>query len=267
MKRIFYFLLFACTIIEGFAQQADTIQITPSNPTNISGIIDIRDLVNDGFNYWDEEFSGHWSGVFIGVNGFANPDYSSYPDSGKDFMDNDLLHSHSMQINLLQLSKGLQASRNTIGLVTGIGLELRSYRLNKNTTIQQSANGVILPQTLYFDSNQKSKLSSVYLNVPLLFEFQIPINHYANRFYTSAGIIGSKRLSSHTKIKYRKGGEKQKLKIPGSYAIPDYKLAASIRMGYRWINLYASYDLEPLFDKSKGPELTPWSVGIALIQF
>lgn len=267
MKISYISFLLVWLTLSGFAQQNDSISIPNSSAANVSGIIDIRDLVEDGFNYWEEEFYGHWSGLFIGLNGFLNEDYSNYSDIDQGFLDNDLLHSHSMQINFIQVSKGLQSSRNTIGLVSGMGLELRSYRLDNNTTIRQSNSGIITPETLYFDRNQKSKLSSVYLNVPLLLEFQLPVKHYANRVYFSTGIVGSKRLSTHTKIKYRKDGQKQKLKTPGNYAMPEYKLAATLRFGYRWVNLYASYDLVPLFKQDKGPELFPWSVGISLLSF
>jgi hypothetical protein len=233
----------------------------------LSGLIDIQDLVNEGFNYWDEEFEGHWAGVELGVNSFIKSDYSLYPAAENNFLENNLILSNVLNINVLQYSKGLQQTRNTIGLVTGIGLSLQSYHLNSNTTIELDENRKIIPQTLFFDSNQKSKLSSVYLEVPLLVEFQIPVSHFANRVYFSAGIIGSKRLETHTKIKYRKNGERQKLKSPGDYSINDYKVAATVRFGYRWINLFASYDLVPLFEDRKGPVLHPWSVGLRLISF
>jgi hypothetical protein len=85
--------------------------------------------------------------------------------------------------------------------------------------------------------------------------------------YISAGITGAKRLESHTKIKYRKDGKREKLKSPGDYSMYDYKVSGTVRMGYRWINLFASYDFAPLFENRRGPELYPYSVGIKLLSF
>ena len=267
MKNLTFLLLFFLLTINVFSQQTDTISVSKPTFGNLPGVVDIQDLVKQGFNYWEEEFMGHWAGVSFGLNSFSNVDYSLYPEEQKGFLDTDILKSHSLQINFFQISKGLQSNRNTIGLVTGLGMNIKSYRLNNNTTIGQLSNGMIYPKTLYFDSNQKSKFSSVYLSVPLLLEFQIPLKNYANRFYVSAGLIANKRLSTHTKIKYRKDDQKEKLKTPGSYSIPEYKCSATVRMGYRWVNVFASYDLVPLFRKDKGPVLYPYTVGFYLLSF
>ena len=182
-------------------------------------------------------------------------------------MKNDLLRSNTLNLNILQYSRGLQQIRNNFGMVTGLGLSSRSYHLDDHTTITTDENNKVQPDQLFYDSSQKSKLSSWYINVPLLLEIQIPINHTNNRMYFSGGLIGSKRMETHTKIKYRKDGKKEKLKSPGDYSINDYNVAATIRMGYRWFNIFASYDLVPLFEDRKGPELYPFSLGIRLISF
>lgn len=267
MKRIFFLFLATITTLLAYSQENDSIIVVKSPAGRLSGLIDIQDLVNEGFNYWDEEFEGHWAGVELGVNSFIKSDYSLYPAAENNFLENNLILSNVLNLNVLQYSKGLQQTRNTIGLVTGVGLSLQSYHLNSNTTIELDENRKVIPQTLFFDSNQKSKLSSVYLEIPLLVEFQIPVSHFANRVYFSAGIIGSKRLETHTKIKYRKNGERQKLKSPGDYSIRDFKVSGTIRMGYRWINLFASCDVVPLFEDRRGPELYPFTVGIKLISF
>lgn len=265
MKSFFLMLLSVLVVFQAFAQENDSIVIVQSQAGRLSGLINIQDLEKD--DYWNTKFEGHWSGIELGFNGFANANYSIYPESEQNFLNNDLFRSNILNINALQYAKGIQQSRNNIGLVTGIGLSFQSYHLDNNTTITADENGKIHPSVLYFDSSQKSKLSSLYLDIPLLVEIQIPIHHYANRLYLSAGFTGSKRLESHTKIKYRKNGKREKLKSPGDYAIKDYKVAATFRMGYRWANLFATYDLAPLFEDRSGPVLYPFSFGIRLISF
>ncbi|MCD6354284.1 MAG: outer membrane beta-barrel protein [Prolixibacteraceae bacterium] len=107
----------------------------------------------------------------------------------------------------------------------------------------------------------------VSLTVPLLTELQIPINNYENRLYFSAGFFAGYRLSSHTKIKYRIERKKEKLKVPDRYSLFNFKYGLITRIGYRWINVFATYDLRPLFSDNKGPGLTPFTFGITLIQF
>lgn len=249
------------------AQENDSTVVVKSSSSRLAGLIDIRDLTNEGFNYWNDDFKAHWTGIEFGFNGFANADYSKYPANEQNFMDNDIFRSNTLNLNFLQYSLGLQQTRNTIGLVTGIGLSLQSYRLDNNTTLVSDEDRNVHPQTQYFETNQKSKLSSVYLDVPLLIEFQVPVRNYENRIYFTAGVTGSKRLETHTKVKYRKDGKREKLKSPGDYSIPDYKISGTVRIGYRRVNLFASYDLSPLFQYLRGPVLYPYTFGLKLISF
>lgn len=267
MKHIFLISLATFISFLALAQKNDSIVVVKSPAGRLSGLIDIQDLVNEGYNYWDDEFEGHWAGVEFGINGFAKADYSMYSPNEKDFLNSDLIRSNALNLNILQYSKGIQQNRKTIGMVTGVGLSFQSYRLDNNTTITRDETRKVHPENLYFESNQKSKLSILYLEVPLLLEFQVPVVNQANHIYLSTGITGAKRLESHTKVKYRKEGKREKLKSPGDYSIQDYKVAATLRIGYRWINLYATYDLIPLFENHKGPVLYPYSFGIKLISF
>ncbi len=267
MRHLFFILLGSFASFLAFAQEKDSVIVLQSPKSRLSGLIDVQDLTNEGYNYWDEKFKGHWSGVEFGFNGFANANYSMYPASENNFLDNDLLRSNVLNLNILQYSKGIQQNRNNIGLVAGVGLSFQSYHLNDNTTISIDENLKIHPSVIFYDSSQKSKLSITYIEVPLLLEFQIPMRNKANRLYFSAGLTGAKKLESHTKMKYCKDGKREKLKSPGDYSIKDYKVAATFRMGYRRFNLFATYDLKPLFEDRKGPILYPFSFGFKLLSF
>lgn len=263
---LFRILILLMIGISGFAgaQETDTIIPLDRDPVKILRKIDVRKITQHGFNFWKDDFTGHWAGIDFGFNTFTNKDYAGYET---EFMENEVVYSNSTYMNIIQQSIGLQHNRNTIGLVTGIGLHLQSYRLNQNTTVERGFNDIIEPRTLFFDQNQKSKLSIVSVMVPLLAEFQVPVNHYENRLYFSAGIYGSYRLSSHTKIKYRVERKKEKLKTPDFLSLQDFKYGLMVRTGYRWVNLFACYDLVPLFRENKGPELTPFTFGITVVSF
>jgi len=170
-------------------------------------------------------------------------------------------------VNPVQQSIGIQRNRNTIGLVTGLGLQWLNYRLDKNTTIEKSETGFIIPKSLYFDTNQKSIFSSFYATLPVLAEIQFPVNHYNNRIFISTGIIFHYRLSSSTKIRYRLDKKREKLKTPGDYFLPNVRYSLMARMGYRNFQVFCNYDLQPLFKKGTGPDLTPFSFGNTLLRF
>lgn len=246
-----------------FAQESDSIVPVKKDPEKVLRKINIKSITRNGFNFWQDKFSGHWAGIDLGFNAFLNTDYSNY-DS--EFMKNNVFRSNSLYVNLIQQNIGFQRNRNTIGMITGLGVQFQNYRLNQNTTIEKQPNGFIVPKTLYFNDNQRSKLSLIYITVPILAEFQIPINNYENRLYFSGGIFLGYRISSYTKIIYR-DEKKEKLKTPDQFSIHDFKYGFMFRTGYRWINLFATYDLTTFFKKDLGPELTPFSFGITLLRF
>lgn len=262
--HFFIIALFVAGIqTSAFSQENDTIVPIQKNPEKLLRKIDVRKITKNGFNIWKDKFTGHWAGVDFGFNAFLNKDYEGYEN---EFMDNDVFRSNSTYLNLFQQSIGLQSNRNTVGLVTGLGLHLQSYRLDKNTTFKRLPNDKIEPEILFYNNNQKSKFSIVSAFVPLLCEFQIPINHYDNRLYLSAGTFFKYRISSHTKIKYREE-QKIKSKIPDDYSLHNFKYGLMFRSGYRRINIFATYDLTPLFKENCGPKLKPFTFGITLLQF
>jgi hypothetical protein len=267
MRRIFLAFIACSIILHAYSQSADSIIVVKSPASRLSGLIDIQDLVNQGYNFWNEEFKGHWSGIEVGINGFANKDYSMYPAEQNNFLKNTILLSNSLNLNILQYSMGLQQIRTTIGLVTGLGVSFQGYRIEDYTTIHLDKNYKVQPENVQISSSQKSKFGMINLEIPLLAEFQVPIKNYENRMYISTGLIGLIRLETHTKVVYRHDGKNEKLWTPGNYSVRDFKAAATIRIGYRWINLFATYDIFPLFLDEKGPVLYPYSVGFSLITF
>ena len=192
----------------------------------------------------DEEkgFRGHWAGFEMGVNGFAEEDYSMYPAEQNDFMDLDMAKSLAVNLNFLQYDIGLQKERNTIGLI-------QPYAIDSDWSVK------------------KSKLTSLYLTVPLLLEFQIPVKYKTRRVHMSAGVVGGLRLGSHTKIKYKSNGNKHKDKDHDDFNLNTLRYSAQVRVGYRSLNFFATYGLNGLFEKNDGPELDPFTVGITLITF
>lgn len=267
-KPFLLLLLFLAALVifcmsPAYAQVSDSIVPVKENPEKLLRKVDIRQVTNNGFNFWREDFSGHWAGIDFAFNMLISEDYTGY-DS--DFMNNDVLRSNSLNINFVQQSIGLQRNRNTIGLVTGIGIRFHSYRLDDDVSITLDENNVVQPQYLTANSIKKSKLGIISVVVPLLTEFQIPINNYQNRMYISGGIYGGIKLNSHTKIKYKED-QSEKLKVVDHFSLHDFNYGIMVRTGYRWVNLHVTYDLVNLFKEDKGPELTPFSFGITLLRF
>ena len=95
--------------------------------------------------------------------------------------------------------------------------------------------------------------------MPLLFEFQIPVNQHEGRVYVNAGVIGGVRIGSHTKVKH--GDIKDKVR--SGFNMNAFNYAATARVGYKDVGFFATYSMTPLFETGQGPDLTPFSIGIS----
>lgn len=208
------------------------------------------------------KFRGHWSGFEFGVNGFMDKNQSMIMKDDLAYMDLKQARSWNVNINFLQYSLGFGTDK--AGLVTGMGIEFNDYHFSSETTLKND-NGVTKVDSSFVDFNvSKSKLSTTYFTVPLLLEFQIPAGHH--RLYVSGGIIGGVRLGSHTKVVYNDGG-KEKKKNRDDFNLSTFRYGLTTRVGYRGLRLFANYYPTSLFEKDKGPELYPFSLGLVLIDF
>ncbi|MFV0345827.1 MAG: outer membrane beta-barrel protein [Bacteroidales bacterium] len=210
-----------------------------------------------------DKFRGHWASVQLGFNGFANADYSMYAAVPKgvpsDFMS--LNQAASWEVNLNPLEWNISLSRNKkFGIVTGAGISWNNYKFDNSVTIDKNDDGIIYPIDIEENNYRKSKLMLTYLAVPLLFEYQFPINSGKSYLFVNAGVVGEFNLGSRTKVK----NDNDKLKDRGSFNIEPFKCSAMVQIGGNDFAVYAKYGLTRVFKSGQGPELTPFSIGISI---
>jgi hypothetical protein len=202
-------------------------------------------------------FKGHWSAIELGFNNYVTSDRSVSLPSQIDYMSLHSGKSISFNINFSQLSIGLTRH---IGFVTGLGLNWNNYRFDGNNNIQKGADGIIEPlvPTGLLD---KSKLTTLYLDLPFLLEVQIPTDHH--RINVAAGPIGALKLNSHSKMVFDDG---DKVKSNSDFSLNILRYGATARVGYQNFQIYGTCYLNPLFQSGKSPagiDLYPFEVGIA----
>lgn len=247
----------------------DTIVASPDQDTTIVriGKKDVKVIDhNDGTEIlWGKDkhrrdrsgrFNGHWEGIEFGFNGFDEADYSDY--NGIEFMSLNQGKSAEFNLNFYELNIGL--AKSYVGLVSGMGLSFNSYRFENPYTLVKGATRTE-PVLLDYEDLSKTKLAVSYLNVPLLLEFQIPVNQNEGRLFINAGLVGGVKLGSHTKVKHGDTKDKDR----SGFNLNSFKYSATARVGYKDVSLFATYSLTPLFQSGKGPELTPFTVGISFL--
>ena len=222
--------------------------------------IKVRHLNDEEFEEWTghrAKFRGHWAGFEMGINSFANVDYKGFTPN---FMDLNYNKSCEVGINLFQYNIGIQKDKRNIGLVTGLGVTFNDYRVSNPYTIENDG-GITNPVELDPEGLSKTKLSTSFLTVPLMVEFQVPVRGHDKRFYISGGLIGGLKLGSHTKIKQNE----VKTKNHDDFNINPFRCGTTVRVGYRMINLYGTYYFSDFYKGGRGPEMNPFTIGIRLI--
>lgn len=211
-------------------------------------------------------FKGHWAGFEWGFNGFMDPNHSINMKDDLKYLELRQGRSWNINLNIMQYSIGFGTDK--VGLVTGLGFEFNDYHFRNQTNLKVD-NGVTVVDSFYIDNDfnvTKTKLSTSHLTVPLLLEFQIPTSNDRHRIFMSAGVIGGVRLGTHTKVLYE-GTSKGEDKKRGDYNLSAFRYGLTARIGYRGLKVFANYYPTPLFEKDKGPEVYPFSIGLILLNF
>lgn len=232
-----------------------------------------------------DKFNGHWAGIGLGWNGFVNSDFNMNFTGSESYLNMNTARSLMVNINPFELN--LNLAGNKFGLVSGLGFSLHNYYFTDNYKLSDDTS--YLAAYRLYDSEGKmvptdiNKLFVSYLTVPVLFEFQTNSKHRVNSFHVAAGVIGGVRLQTYQKMKLTSyeetlylrneqgttvgsfNADEQKVRFKGPFYMAPFKLDATARIGWSYLNFWATYSLTPMFQKDKGPEVFPFSVGIQLI--
>lgn len=221
------------------------------------------DESDNNYNYDNNDhprrsgFKGTWTGVELGLNNYSTSRSRQIIPDEIDYMTLHSGKSTGFNINFAQLNLGITRH---IGFVTGLGLTWNNYRFDGNNNIVKGLNGRIemLDPGVTLE---KSKLTTLYLHIPFLLEFQIPVN--SNHFNIAAGPIGAVKLDSHSKMVFE---DHHKIKSNSDFNLNMLRYGATVRAGYSNLSIYGTYYMTPLFRSGDGPsgyDLFPFEVGVA----
>lgn len=155
------------------------------------------------------------------------------------------------------------------------GIGIGTHNLYSNTIIPDVRADSIsfLPIPTDEMGYKKSKLALAYVDVPI--EFRIKTE---KGFRIAIGFKFGYLMSAHTKYK----GHRYTVDSEGNFTtdnvdvkekemdvqqIEAWRYGPTFRIGYKWFNLTAYYQISKVFQADQGPAIYPISVGIAVIPF
>ncbi len=151
----------------------------------------------------------------------------------------------------------------------GLGVAFESYAFSENVTVDypigaDSAQIVELGPERY-ESVDKSKLITHYVDVPLEFRFYTKQNQ-RGLMVALGGKIGY-LFSSYTKIKFEDGGRNITDKSRQDFNLNRLRYGAHARLGFRGIHLHGQYMFSDLFKSDGGPQANNYKIGLSFALF
>lgn len=263
MKKIKFLILIWFFASAGYLPAAE-LSPSPADTTKLRlknvkiWVIDDEDtLTKDSIVVKHHHKPKVWAGLDLGVNGYLNPDHKTTVPV--NYLSLDYAQSRTFSLNFAE--KDFSIFREYVQLATGLGVEWNNYRFKNSTRLFNDSDMIsgIIDTVKY----SNSKLRLTYLNLPVLLNFNTGSG--SNDFHFTAGIVFGYNIGSMTKVIYEVDGKRNKDKQRGDYNASIFRYGLTARVGFGNFRLFCNYQLTPLFQKDKGPELYPFSAGFSLV--
>ncbi|MDO7847479.1 porin family protein [Hymenobacter sp. M29] len=159
----------------------------------------------------------------------------------------------------------LGGKRSPMSVTVGPEFAFNNYMLNANQqwVNENGRTSIILNRE--GRQYEKTKLATSTLNLPLMLRLQLHDSHYKPTFTIGAGGFVGYRLKSWTKVKYTTEGTTYKDHEDGSYNLENFQYGLQGTIGYRDLEFFGKYNLNPLFKTNAGPQAQVLSFGLRLV--
>ncbi|MFQ3213703.1 MAG: hypothetical protein ACJAT1_001931 [Marivirga sp.] len=196
--------------------------------------------------------------IMLGLNNYLAAG-NQLPSNNNEVYSLDPISSWTYQINSVhevKFSKHFQTNFSLGVQWYNFALEDPNYQILKGPDAIQFSNSALDRADI---NPSRSKLNITYLNAGIL-----PLVHFgksSSSLRIGAGVYGGYRIGSKSKFKYDDDGKDV---AKNSFYLNSWHYGVRAQIGWKGIDLFATYDLNPLFTENRGPQLNAFSFGIVL---
>lgn len=203
----------------------------------------------------DNAYEPHNSGIFIGYSRMGN-DFLSFDNSAK--ADLNLSRSWEFGFNVISLCHNFKKNPHW-GLNFGVNWGYRSFSFDGNRALLKADGQTYFAEGDEENSYSSSRLRHFFFRIPITLEWQQRLGR-SNKLFFNIGPEFEIRhgVKSFTHIN---GGKKQR--VGKDMYVNPVGVNLLAQAGYGDFGLYLRYSATNLFQKDKGPEMSPYSFGIA----
>ncbi|KAA6324577.1 hypothetical protein EZS27_026109 [termite gut metagenome] len=197
----------------------------------------------------------HIAGLYIAYSMFG--DKALYSRANEP----DLVLTKSWEWGIVPFETKFPLTRdNSLSLNSGLGIGYTSFRVDGDYVFRKvnSVTAVLPPDR--GESYSQSRLRYYHFRIPAVFEWQKYSRHHGPIFL-SVGGEAEIRWSVKSKVKYE--GNRHENTLGKDLNVNPIGVNLLAQAGYGSLGFYTRYSMAPLFEKNKGPELYPFSIGVA----
>jgi len=180
-------------------------------------------------------------------------------------------YANSTNVNLYFFRQRFNLLKHHLNLEYGLGFNFHKIMFD-NPIIMSRQEGELqfdlAPIQVGDRIPVKTRLSSNYLTIPLMLNFETKPFDSRNSFRLGAGVYGNTRLGSNFKQKFN-NKRSDNIKDKDSFNLSPFRWGIATQIGYGPINFYANYSMTDIFkeNRNSGYEVGMLSVGFIIIPF
>ncbi|MEX0965799.1 MAG: outer membrane beta-barrel protein [Bacteroidia bacterium] len=208
-----------------------------------------------------KNFQTEWLLLDLGINPYLHENSFNMPDSG-GAAGLDLNYSRSVHVGLHLFQQAMRLGTDKLWLRYGLSVDYRNYSFQDDI--------VLIPDSSRFAFMgsevplKKSKLTTQSFLVPLMLQFENNAEERGKSFRLIVGGYGGYTFRIYSKSVNE---DNHKTKLVDNFNVQQIRYGVTARLGLSKFTLYANYDMSPLFEEGRGPELYPVTAGIVLHGF
>jgi hypothetical protein len=212
---------------------------------------------------WSSRRNRVWQGFEIGFTGVSySENLSTDIPAGLEFFDPIVSNSINWSINPFEVD--IRIVNEYVKFSTGLGYTAKNFSLANNYRLNKDVNGVTTGSQDQRLTMVRNRFRTGYITAPAMIHFNTNKNP-SNSFRIGAGIVGGIKIFEAYRVKHYYDGHKTREKYNGGYNANPFMLDLRAIVGYGGVNLYATYSTLGLFKNNMGPEVYPFTVGIAFV--
>ncbi len=146
-----------------------------------------------------------------------------------------------------------------------IGLGIRNHNMYSNSLIENIKADTIKFVSIPDDVDyRKAKINLTYIDLPIEIKLR-----WKNGLKIVPGFKVGYLMDSKQKYKGDRYDEKimVKEKTKTIRQLQKWSYGVTLRVGYKFVTVYAYYQISDIFEKGKGPEISPVSLGLTITPF